>query len=76
MGDSPEPAWFRALSRLSLALDTIRAEPLCTEIKRVERQISDSAAVALAAERWDDLASLADEIRELQRFKKLVCRLA
>jgi hypothetical protein len=72
---SPEPAWFRALSRLSVALDTVRAEPLCEQVKRAERQISDSAAVALSAERWDELAALADELRELNRFKKMVCRL-
>jgi hypothetical protein len=71
---SPEPAWFRALSRIKTALDTVRAVPLCSEIEKVERTISDEAAVALSATRWEELARLADELVELRRFKELVCR--
>ena len=71
---SPEPAWYRALSRLGPALDTIRAAPLCDEVRRVERMISDDLAVALSTEKWEIVARLADELVELSRFKKLVCK--
>jgi hypothetical protein len=69
-----QPAWFRALSRLKPALDTIRAKPLCDEIKRVELEIRDDAYSAIDRFDWATLARLADELAELSRFKELVCR--
>jgi hypothetical protein len=36
--------------------------------------ISDDLAVALSTEKWEIVARLADELVELSRFKKLVCK--
>jgi hypothetical protein len=71
---SGQPAWFRALSRLKPALDTIHAPILCSEIITIEGKIANECLDALSRRDWGDLARLADELTELARFKELVCR--
>jgi len=71
---SPDPAWLRALERLRPALDTVKATPICNEIKRIQVELRDEVWKALENEDWEDAHSLSHELLELYRFKLLMCK--
>ena len=74
MGDSPEPAWLRALMRLKPALDTIKAVNLCAELTKIESKIRDETFDALFASDYKRAHGLTNELSELIRFKEIVCK--
>jgi hypothetical protein len=71
---SPEPFWFKALSRLRPFLDAVKAEPLCREIGIIESELSGELYRAATEKDWRTAHDITGQLEELARFKALVCR--